>query len=102
MLLLSPVEVEDYQNKIAGIILDIANQEKLVGILEDLYLNRISPYDYKRIKFVIQNVLEIEPLQEVAKKKLAILEILSNYRRQNQPTLDELVTAKERCKCRDI
>lgn len=96
MLLLN-AEIQGYQNKIVGICKDIANQDKLLAIFQDLYLHRISPYDYERIRFVIGQVLEIEPSQEFAKKRLATLEILWNYERCNAPRLPELKSAKERC-----
>ncbi|KAJ3224738.1 Kinetochore-associated protein 1 [Clydaea vesicula] len=98
MLLLSPNDYGGYQSKIIGLVDDIVNQSKLLAVLEELYLNRISPYDYERIKFVIKLILKIDPEQEVPKRKLAILEIIWNYRRQFPPMLDELVDAKERRK----
>ncbi|RUP45300.1 hypothetical protein BC936DRAFT_148346 [Jimgerdemannia flammicorona] len=43
--------VDSYQSRIVGVIDDVINREKLLALLTDLCVPRISPYDYESMSF---------------------------------------------------
>jgi hypothetical protein len=68
---------------------------KLSDTLKDL-MQIISPYAYERIRFVFEIILKTEPEDQVAKKGISILDVLSNFNRNHQPSDDEVVSVLTR------
>jgi hypothetical protein len=94
-LLLGQEDSHSYKARIAGVLEDVANQEKLVQILIESILPQISPYDYERLMFIFSQVKRLEEGNDIAKRGTMVLDVLSSYTRVSAPTFDELVLAKE-------
>ncbi|KAL1915878.1 uncharacterized protein VTP21DRAFT_6266 [Calcarisporiella thermophila] len=86
---------DNYQDLIAGVIDGVVNKGKLLKMLQELCLPRISPYDYERLLFLLKQMLHLDPENSVAKKGTIILDILKNYTRINPPSVEELSEAKK-------
>ncbi|KAJ3186082.1 hypothetical protein HDU85_001000 [Gaertneriomyces sp. JEL0708] len=84
----------DYQNRVAGVVDDVKNKEKLLATLLEECLPRINPYDYERILFVIGVVLKLKPDHEIGTKCKEVVTVLCDYARSLPPTVEELLVAK--------
>ncbi|KAK9768761.1 hypothetical protein K7432_000363 [Basidiobolus ranarum] len=91
-LILSGPE-ESYQSQVVGVVDDIVNKEKLLHLLISQCVPRISPYDYERLQFVFQQIIQLLPDHADSKTAITILDILINYTRLSSPNLDELSDA---------
>lgn len=55
-LILNASEESDYQSRVAGIVDEMVNKERLVVALTKECLHRVSPYDYERMYLVTTSV----------------------------------------------
>ncbi|KAJ3287176.1 hypothetical protein HK104_008726 [Borealophlyctis nickersoniae] len=85
-----------YQIRVAGVLDDVANKEKLYQLLEDC-LQEVSLYDYERIRFIHSQILRLKPDHDFVKIGNRILDILTDYVRTAPPVEEELtwLTLKE-------
>ncbi|KAJ3048663.1 hypothetical protein HK097_010321 [Rhizophlyctis rosea] len=84
-----------YQTRVAGVIDDVANRDKLLMLLKDQCLPKISSYDYERIKFILSQILRLQAEDEVTKRAEVALDILLDYSRVTPPDFAELLEAKK-------
>ncbi|KAJ3023527.1 Kinetochore-associated protein 1 [Thoreauomyces humboldtii] len=87
-------EDSEYQSRVAGILDDAVNKERLLTALEGACLKRISSYDYERILFVSTQILRLKPTSEAARTAREVVGVLSDYGRTTKPSLEELQEAK--------
>ncbi|ORX95635.1 hypothetical protein K493DRAFT_371980 [Basidiobolus meristosporus CBS 931.73] len=84
---------ESYQSQVVGVVDDIVNKEKLLHLLISQCVPRVSPYDYERLQFIFQQIIQLLPDHADSKTAITILDILMNYTRLSTPALDELSDA---------
>lgn len=82
-------------SRVAGATTDVTNNLKMAEMLKEL-MQSISPYSYERIRFIFEVILKTEPEDQVAKKGIAILDVLSNFTRTLPPHDDEIVSVLTR------
>lgn len=93
-LLLQFDDGSSYAWKIAAVVDDVVNREKLQKLLIERCYPSISPYDYERLQFTFGQVRRLDEKEPVSKKALLILEILVGYQRLKSPSESELIEAK--------
>ena len=85
----------EYENFLTMCALDIQNRAKYLEQLKELQ-QIVSPYDFSKIKFVFQLILKEDAEDEIAKKGLSILDVISSYKRRSAPAEEELKSIAER------
>ena len=93
-LLIQHDDGSSYAWKIAAVVDDVVNREKLLRLLLDRCYPCVSPYDYERQQFVFAQARRLDDKEPVAKKGSLLLEILTGYQRAKAPSESELVDAK--------
>ncbi|KAJ1967885.1 hypothetical protein IWQ62_001575 [Dispira parvispora] len=97
VLLLSPLgsklySDEDTRTQFMVASQQITHSERLLDLLSTTVLPRLSPYDYERLRLVLE-YLQANNADEYARKGVIVLETLQSYTRMHPPLLDELVEA---------
>lgn len=95
ILLIEDVSKDEYKNMIVGVIDEVDNKQKLLDLLKEIQ-QRISPYDYERIRFIFELISRFEKEDPIAKKGCLILDILENYERRKQPSQEEMESVSSR------
>ncbi|TPX60794.1 hypothetical protein PhCBS80983_g01508 [Powellomyces hirtus] len=93
-LILTASDDSDYQSRVAGILEDVVNKERMLAALVNECLLRVSSYDYERIQFIATQILRLQPDSELAKTCREILNVLFDYVRTAAPGIEELLAAK--------
>ncbi|KND00003.1 uncharacterized protein SPPG_04350 [Spizellomyces punctatus DAOM BR117] len=93
-LLLANGDEKDYQSRVAGILDDVVNKERLLNTLMKECLPRFSPYDYERILFVATQILRLDPDHHFGQRCKEVVGVLADYGRAKPPSLEELIEAK--------
>ncbi|KAJ3027579.1 Kinetochore-associated protein 1, partial [Rhizophlyctis rosea] len=83
-----------YQTRVAGVVDDVVNRAKVLSLIKEQCLPKVSSYDYERIKFILTQMMRLQPEDEVTKRGSVALDILSDYTRAVPPMFTELLEAK--------
>ncbi|KAJ1653748.1 hypothetical protein IWQ61_006189 [Dispira simplex] len=97
VLLLSPLgsklySDEDVRTQFMVASQQITHAERLLDLLSTTVLPQLSPYDYERLRLVLE-YLQANNADEYARKGVLVLETLQSYTRIHPPLLDELLEA---------
>ncbi|KAI8821507.1 rough deal protein C-terminal region-domain-containing protein [Fimicolochytrium jonesii] len=92
-LLLTTDEDSDYQSRVAGIVDDAVNKDRMLATLTKECLPRVSPYDYERLLFIATQILRVKPDAQLAKSCKEVVNVLFDYVRLKPPAFEELVEA---------
>ncbi|KAI8621551.1 rough deal protein C-terminal region-domain-containing protein [Chytriomyces sp. MP71] len=94
LLLSNSVDNSDYQPRIAGVLDDVDNKQRLVTLFHEAS-SQCSPYSYEKLIFIFTQILRLDASDDKAAKGLKVLEVLSNYTRRSKPLPVELEYASE-------
>ncbi|KAI9026821.1 rough deal protein C-terminal region-domain-containing protein [Hyaloraphidium curvatum] len=94
-LLMQHEDGSSYSWRVAAVVDDVVNKEKLLRLLLDRCFPSISPYDYERYQFLFSQIKRLDEKESLAKKGLLLLEILSGYQRTSVPSETELQEARK-------
>ena len=82
--------LENYDARVVGVVNDVPNKDLLYQTLAHLFTHGLSPYDYNRLSFVLEQLLVLKPDDQKAKRSMAILNALKTYERHSLATKSEL------------